>query len=221
MNSIPARRPRPPVRPSPSVTEILTRPPDLAPAMHTTLAAIDIAAFGDRRRDDEIQLRLRRQMYALVAEACAMGSLPWWDCHREDRGDGALFVAPQQVPAELFLDPLAHHLTAVLRRYNRLAGDTVRLRLRLAVHSGLVHHDDHGVAGHAVVHLFRLLESGAFKRALDGAATDFGLIVSDRLYGDITGRNGSLIDAGAYRELRVTSKETRTRAWAWFPTPRT
>lgn len=215
-----AHRHRPPVRLPQSVTEALARPPELAPAMHTTLAAIDISAFGDRCRDDDIQLRLRHQMYTLLAEASAMGSLPWWDCHREDRGDGALIVAPTQVSPELFLDPLAHHLTAVLRRYNRLTSDTLRLRLRLAVHTGLVHRDDHGVAGHAVVHLFRLLEASAFKRALSNAGTDLGLIVSDRLYGDLTGKGGSLIDADAYRELRVTCKETRARAWAWFPTPR-
>lgn len=217
MTSPPARRPRPPVSLPHSVTEILTRPPGLAPAMHTTLAAIDIAAFGDRRRDDDIQLRLRREMYGLLAEACAMGTLPWWDCHREDRGDGALIIAPPQVAPELFLDPLAHHLAAVLRRYNRLASDTARLRLRLAVHSGLVHSDDHGVAGQSVVHLFRLLEASAFKRALADAGTDLGLIVSDRLYGDVTTKGGSLINAGAYRELRITCKETRARGWIWTP----
>jgi hypothetical protein len=183
--------------------------------LYTTLAAVDISAFGGRHRDDIAQLHVRREMYGLLTEAFEMTRLPFWDCHREDRGDGVLIVAPPDVPAADFLDPLAHHLTAVLRRYNRLASDAAELRLRLAVHAGLVHRDAHGVAGQALVHLFRLLEAPAFKRAFDEAGTHLGLIVSEHLY-EQTCTAGGLVDPAAYRCTRVTTKETRARAWSWF-----
>src|SRR3954454_8239495 len=74
------------------------------------LAAVDIAAFGDPRRDDEIQLHLRRVLYDHLADAFAMTHLPWQAFYREDRGDGALIVAPPDVEPTDMLDPLAHHL---------------------------------------------------------------------------------------------------------------
>ena len=186
----------------------------LSSPLNTTLAAVDICSFGGR--DDHVQLHQRREMYARLVEACEITQIPWWECYREDRGDCALIIAPPEVPAEHLLDPFAHHLTAVLRRYNRLASTAARLRLRLAVHVGQVHRDAHGVAGRAVVHLFRLLEAGEFKQALAFSGADLGLIVSDRLYADVTGCGG-LIDPDAYQRLSVSCKETQAQAWAWFP----
>ena len=181
-----------------------------------TLLAIDICAFGDRRRDNLVQLHLRQQMYEKLGEACAITCLPLPDCHQEDRGDGVLIIVPPDVQADDLLDPFAHHLTAVLRRYNRLASQVSRLQLRVAVHTGLVHRDTHGVAGRALIHLFRLLEAPAFKNALNGIDADLGMIVSDRLYNDAID-NGALINPDAYRRMRITCKETRTYAWVWFP----
>jgi hypothetical protein len=181
----------------------------------STIAAVDICGFGTRR-DAATQLHLRRELYSLVEQACAMTGVSWPSCHREDRGDGALFVLPAGTVVDHLLDPFAHHLTAVLRRYNRMAGPTTRMKLRLAVHAGHVHRDEHGVAGPDVIHLFRLLEAPAFKRFAADIVSDLAVIVSDRLYSDVTG-NGGLTDAGAYTPLRITSKETRTRAWTWTP----
>lgn len=186
------------------------------PPVHTTLVAVDICSFGDRRRDDGVQLHLRREMYDRLMEACAITRLPWWESHREDRGDGALVVMPPYVPPEDLLDPFAHHLTALLRRYNRLASEAARLQLRLAVHAGRVHGDAYGMAGQPLIHLFRLLEARSFKNALAGSGADLGMIVSDRLYADAMDLGG-LVDPGAYRETRISIKETRARAWMWFP----
>jgi hypothetical protein len=197
--------------------ESAPQPHTVPSALHTTLAAVDISSFGNR--DDHTQLHQRREMYALLAEACEITRIPWWDCYREDRGDGALIITPPHVPAEDLMDPFAHHLTAVLRRYNRLASASAGLRLRLAVHTGRIHHDAHGVTGQALIHLFRLLEATSFKRAFANAGTDLGLIVSGHLYADATS-SSAFIDPDAYKPLRITCKETRTQAWAWFPPSR-
>jgi class 3 adenylate cyclase len=180
------------------------------------LTAVDIVAFGDLRRDDEVQLHLRQTLYDLLADAFALTRLPWQACYREDRGDGALVVAPPEVEPTDLLDPLAHHLTALLRRSNKLASDTARLRLRLAVHTGRVLRDEHGLAGQALVHLFRLLEAPAFKQALNTSGADLGLIVSDRLHADAKA-HGGFFDPRAYQPLAVRTKETRTRGWLWLP----
>jgi hypothetical protein len=185
------------------------------PSMHTTLVAFDINHFGDQRRGTDIQLYLRHVMYELVDEAFSAISPSWRNWHHEDRGDGIFIVAPPCVPAEAFMDPLAHHLLAGIRRRNRLANSVARLQLRMAVHTGQVHHDPHGIAGHAALHLFRLLQAAAFKKAVNDASADLALIVSDHLYADAE-RSG-LIDPDAYQPIRAYSKETRARAWIWLP----
>jgi hypothetical protein len=185
------------------------------PMHHTTMAALDIIRFGDRAGDD-VQAHLRRVMYELAEDGFAITGLPWADCHREDRGDGALIVAPAGTTPERWLDPLVHHLLAGIRRYNRFAADAVRLRLRLAIHSGLVRYDPHGVVGHCVVHLFRMLNATAFRKLLTATDAELGAIVSDDAFDHVM-RQGGLIDPDAYRPIRIHCKETRAQAWAWLP----
>lgn len=185
--------------------------------MHKPLVAVDIIAFSDLRRDLELQVRLRTSMYQRVAQAFTITGLSLSDCHHEDRGDGALIVAPAEANPCQFLDPLAHHLTALLRLENRYLAPAHRLRLRVAAHYGHAPHDAHGIVGRAPVELFRHLEAPAFKRAMtDTPNADLGLIVSGSLFQEAIQR-GALIDREAYRPIRVTLKETRSKAWIWLP----
>ncbi|MBO2459852.1 hypothetical protein [Actinomadura violacea] len=185
--------------------------------MHTTLIALDIPNFGDQRRKHDVQRLLRQNMYELLTEAFTMTGLPWEDSHREDRGDGALIITPPQVCPFDALDPLAHHLAARLRRANRLTNEITRLRLRMAVHTGEVQYDNHGVLGYAVTHLFRLLDAAAFKRAM--AATpgaDLGLMVSASLYH--AAMDDGAIDPDAYSPITINNKEVRrVKAHLWLP----
>jgi hypothetical protein len=86
----------------------------------------------------------------------------------------------------------------------------------MAVHYGYVYYDAHGVTGHALTHLYRLLEAPAYKRAITTAATRLGAIVSDQLYTQAL-EHDTLIDPAAYTPVRLSCKETRTRAWLWLP----
>ncbi|KAB2346855.1 hypothetical protein [Actinomadura rudentiformis] len=187
-----------------------------APRSYTSLLALDIISFGSPYRDEGIQRGLRHVMYEAVQEAFSMTRLSWPAVHHEDRGDGILIVLPPAVPAFLLMDPLAHHLKAVLRRRNMMLSEAARLRLRVAGHAGFVFVDEYGVGGRAVTHLFRMLEAADFKEAIDLAGTDLGLIVSDEMYREVTG-NGAYIDPERYRALRVKCKETVADAWLWLP----
>jgi hypothetical protein len=178
--------------------------------------ATDIVAFGQRYRDSSAQLDVRQLMYELLTGAFSITGLSWWDCYREDRGDGALVVAPLDIEPERFLDPLVHNLNALLCRHAWLADNRPPLRLRMAVHYGSVYHDAHGVTGHTLTHLFRLLEAPAFKKAVATSQAPLGAIISDQLYTDAVQRGGP-INPAAYTQMRLTCKETRTRAWLWLP----
>lgn len=185
--------------------------------MRTSLVAVDIVGFGARPRDAGLRRRLRLGMYQVLGDALKITGLALDDCHREDRGDGALVVFPSDTDPNVLLDPLAYHLTAVLRRENRYAGPNARLRLRLAVHHGPVVRDAHGVAGDTALELFRLLDARAFKNLLDAHPdAEAGLIVPDRLFAEAAGQGG-LIMPEAYGRLRVVSKGMRIDARVWMP----
>lgn len=210
-----------PVRWAPGPADVLpsgqvSRPREFPASMHTTLVATDISGFGHRYRDIDAQTHIRQLMYEQLAQAFAITGIRWWDCYAQDRGDGALIIAPPDISTDRFLDPLVHHLHAVLRRHNCLAGDATRLQLRMALHHGLVCHDGYGVTGHAATHLFRLLEAAAFKKTLVATRPDLGVVVSDQLYIEARQRGG-LFNPDAYQRLRISCKETRAQAWLWLP----
>ncbi|MFC4912370.1 hypothetical protein [Actinomadura gamaensis] len=183
--------------------------------VYTTMIAVDIVAFTDRRRDEEIRRHLRHRLYEQLREAFAMTLLPWDACYREDRGDGALVIVPPDVPPHLLLDPLAHHLLAMLRRGNRFASEPARMRLRLASHSGHVETDDHGVVGAAVNHLFRLVDAPLFREAATGSSAELSMIVSQRLYEEVLASR-SILFPELYRQVEISCKETTARGWIWL-----
>jgi hypothetical protein len=191
-------------------------PHERFPVTHTTVLATDIVAFGQRYRHIRAQLDVRQLMYELLTGAFGMAGLSWRDCYREDRGDGTLVMTPPDIEPGQFLDPLIYHLTALLRRHAWPTGNRPPLRLRMAVHYGCVYYDAHGVTGHTLTHLFRLLEAPTFKKALSMSQAPFGAVISDQLYTDVLQRGG-IISPAAYTHIWLSCKETRTRGWLWLP----
>jgi hypothetical protein len=186
-------------------------------SLQCSIAAFDVVAFGDRRRDDDVQVYVRTELYRILREAFDGSAVAWHACHREDRGDGVLVIVPPMVSAELLIDPLVDRVRAGLRRHNKLSSEAAQIRLRMALHAGHVRFDEHGVAGHALVHVFRMLEAPAFKTAFAATGSELGLITSDRLYEEVVRHGPGLIDPRLYEPLHVSVKETRARAWAHFP----
>jgi len=185
-------------------------------SLHCTIVGVDISQYGDRR-DDEVQLYIRRSMYEILREAFDASGVSWRGCHREDQGDGVLIVAPPQVSTAAFINGLIPHLDAGLRRHNKMASAAATIRLRIAVHAGQVHTDENGMAGQALVHLFRLLNSPAFKDEFAASPAPLALVVSDYLYKDVISQVHGVIDPGAYRPIEAALKETRARAWIHTP----
>ena len=176
---------------------------------------MDIANYGNR--NDAIQQHQRQALYGVITRAFEASQLAWDNCHREDRGDGVLVVIPDHAQSWTAVDPLLERLHAGLRHHNRVASTAAQIRLRVAVHSGQVHFDAHGVAGHAVIHLFRLLDAPELKKALAASGDDLALIVSDHYYENVIQHSPGMIDPEAFRPIRVAVKETRTRGWLHLP----
>jgi CRP-like cAMP-binding protein len=186
-------------------------------SQHCVLFAVDIAGFTDSRRDDGVQLAVRKALYRVLRQAFNAAEMPWEECHREDRGDGVLVVIPAKMPSSTVVHPLLVLIRAGLRHHNRLSSQAAAIRLRVAVHIGEVHADDHGVAGSAVNHLFRLLDAPALKRTLDHPGAEIALIVSEYFFDSVIRHGPAWIDPDAFRPVTVRSKGSPVRGWINLP----
>lgn len=182
-----------------------------------TCVAFDIVAFGARCHDDDVQVFVHRSLYHILELAFDRAGIPWEQSRREDRGDGALIIVPESTPPAALIGPLVAELAVCLRQYNKLVADAAQIRLRMAVHTGPVYADANGMVGCCLVHLFRMLEAPAFKRAVTTSGTDLGVVASERLYRDVIEPSQTAMGLGPYEPIEVVLKETRSPAWVHVP----
>jgi class 3 adenylate cyclase len=189
----------------------------LGESRHCVLFGVDIASFTERARDDEMQLYVRSALYRLLSDAFDSSDVPWKICRHEDRGDSVLVVIPAQVPTAAVVNPLIDRLRIGLRKHNKRHSEAAQIQLRVAVHIGEVHRDEHGIAGTAFNHLCRMLDAPVLKRALANARTELALIVSDYFYDSVARHGTGLIDETSFQSVMVEVKETRAPAWMYLP----
>ncbi|WP_433476207.1 hypothetical protein ACQPZP_03665 [Spirillospora sp. CA-142024] len=180
--------------------------------------AVDIASFG-ARRDPDVQRHLRSSVHRIVREACRAAGVSWDACHWEDRGDGLFVIAGAEAGIDILLEPLVVQLLAGVRRHNKLANREAQIQLRVAVHAGYLHLDEHGATGVALNHLFRLLGAAPLKYRLAEMSGDFALIVSHHLYEEVVAYSVGVIEPSAFTCVPVRVKETHDRGWVWSPPP--
>lgn len=188
----------------------------LSPAAHWAIVCVDVEGFGDRRRTNPDQVAVRDGLYDALSRAFARSRMPWEDCYHEDRGDGALILIPSDVPKSLLVTDLPRELAAALREHNQAHGRPERIRLRMAVHAGEIHHDAHGVAGTAINVAFRLLEAAPLKRALAGSHGVLAVIASRWFFEEVI-RHTPASGPASYRRVPIVVKETRDSAWICRP----
>lgn len=186
--------------------------PPVPPAAHYTIAAVDIVGFGDRRRNGASQLRVRRGLYGALRESFGAAGIPWERCRREDRGDGALILAPGDLPKGPFADRLPAALADALAAHNRRHPAKEQIRLRLALHAGEVFHDEHGVTSTSLNHTFRMLDAETFKSLFAQSAGVLGVISSAWFYDEVIWQS-DWGEADSYNRVEVTNKETTTATW--------
>ncbi len=186
-------------------------PPVAAPhwtGQNCTILMVDIAGFGDPVRSDADRRSVRASMYRMLRECFEQAGLQWAACHREDRGDGALFIVPPSTPTAQVAERLTGRLAEILRPYNHAASQALRLQLRAAVDVGPVITDADGVTGDAIVRAARLLDAPAFKKQMSRAGADLGVITSEFVYDSVLRH-----DPAGYRRIRVQVKEADLPAW--------
>jgi hypothetical protein len=182
-----------------------------------SLFLCDIASFGHPARSDLDRTAVRTALYDGLRRSFDEEGIPFWGCYQEDRGDGVLVAVPPQVDTAVLLTSLVERLRAEVRRHNTVSAATSQMRLRLAVHTGVVRSDGKGLVGTAVNHAFRLLDADELRQALRESGADLALIASQRVYDDVIRQGLGLVDPDEYRPVVAAVKETTAPAWIRVP----
>ena len=149
-----------------------------------------------------------------MQDAFGRAGIPWDNCGHEDRGDGVFVLVPAEVPKALLAESLPPALVTALRAHNDGHPGPERIRLRMALHAGEVHYDQHGVTAVAVNLAFRLLDAGPLKAALASSSGVLAVIVSSWFFEEVVRHSGA---APGYRPVDVAVKETTTTGWICLP----
>ncbi|WP_433265701.1 hypothetical protein ACQPWR_00890 [Micromonospora vinacea] len=180
------------------------------------LLSVDARGYslGDGRRQVAYQQGLVDLM-TMSAEAAGLRRSEW-DCQKA--GDGELAILPPDEPENVLIDDFCRILAENLADYNEDRIDGARLRLRLAIHNGVVEPAANGYAGAGVIVVSRLVSADVARRLQD-ALPQAGLVVilSNRVFLDTVVQGHTAIRASRFRKVSVKVKEYGDDAWLHVP----
>jgi hypothetical protein len=177
----------------------------------------DIAGFTRPDRDEEARIYIRKAFYGMLREALEESGMPWERCHREDRGDGALVIAPPGITAHGIIDPFPGQLRHRIQVYNRMTIPPGQIKVRAAAHIGLVYRDDHGLAGDSLNLLSRMLDAEPLHTALASSGAELALIISDYIHDNLVLRHPARAARTPFRPVNTEVKGTQISAWIHVP----
>ncbi|TCB95405.1 hypothetical protein E0H26_20700 [Micromonospora zingiberis] len=180
------------------------------------LVCVDMERYS--RRGNIQQYEAQQDFHRLLREAAdevGMDRVGWTT---QQAGDGELAVLPRELPEARVIGRFLPELNRRLRQYNASRLSVARIRLRVAVHQGMVHLDGaNGFPGQAVVLVSRLCDAAPVRRAL-AAFPDAGvaLVVSADIYRDVVTEYPEEIRPERFRRIEVVHADKGFREPAWL-----
>lgn len=181
--------------------------------------ATDIERYSRRTAPDQHEAQ-RAYKFAMgqAAEDAGLDRAEWLV---QPAGDGELAILPDGMVEPRVMGIFLPALAARLDGYNRTRLPEYRVRLRVAVHFGLVHLDGaNGFPGPAPVVAARLLDARAVRLVLQRLSTvNVAAIVSPAIYQDIVVNRYGGTRPERFRMVHVvdTVKEFSMDAWVYAP----
>lgn len=180
------------------------------------IVAVDMRRYS--AMDPLGQLDAQQAMTGVLDEAAANARLDRSRWERQPQGDAELAILPPDTDEAVVVADFSRELATSLRRANRALNPGARLRLRLAVHCGVLHRGPLGYPGAAPVETCRLLDAPGLKDALAASdEADLALIVSARLFHDIVEPGYRGLRPELFRRVDVTVKEYRGTGYLTLP----
>ncbi|MEU3724303.1 hypothetical protein [Streptomyces sp. NPDC031705] len=190
------------------------RPAAGLPFRRLCLAA-DVEQYS--RLDTRTQSAVQSELVRMLDEAAALTGLDRAAWKRQPQGDLEFAVLPEATPEEAVLGPFVHHLAVRLGDRNARPA-AQRVRLRMAVDTGVVADAALGHAGPAPVAVARYVSAPQLKAVLATLTTaDLAVIVSDRLYQDVVRSGRRDLDPAQYVRAHVRVKEFGGYGWIRVP----
>jgi hypothetical protein len=190
------------------------RPPHDLTRRRLCLAA-DVEQYS--RLDTRTQSAVQSELVRMLDEAAALTGLDRAAWARQPQGDLEFAVLPESTPEDAVLGPFVHHLAVRLRDHN-VRPAAQRIRLRMAVDTGVVADAALGHAGPAPVAVARYVNAPQLRAVLAAlTAADLAVIVSDRLYQDIVRSGRRELDPAQYVRVHVQVKEFGGYGWIRVP----
>jgi hypothetical protein len=183
---------------------------------HNTICAFDIEGFGGGERTRPNYVALREGMYTAVEQAFRHSGISLADCYHEGAGDSILALVPATVGKGTLVADVPSALVAALVAHNAEHPPAEKLRLRMALHAGEITRDARGVAGQAIIHTARLLDSPPLKEALRESTGVLAIIASTWFYDEVI-RQYPEYAPEEYVRTGVSVKETNGFGWIRLP----
>lgn len=187
--------------------------PDFYPC---TCIAVDAQSYGSNndRRQSEIQHDLPR-LLDRAARGAGLDRAQW---HIQRKGDEQLAVRRVDGKEPRLVDDYLRHLVAELHAYNAQRVPEARMRLRTALHQGLVALADNGFAGTAVVATARLLNARPLYDALAAhPEADLALLLSDDIFRATVAGGHTTLTPEDFTRVAIQEKEYEATAWLRVP----
>ena len=170
------------------------------------LVAVDVHRYG--RQDPLGQVDAQQAVTDALSGAAAAVGLDRSLWRTQPQGDAELAVLPPETDEAAVVADFPRELDTSLHRHNRSRNPEHRLRLRVAMHCGVLHLGALGYPGPAPIETCRLLDAPAFKQVLAAADdADVALIVSERLFTNIVAPGYRGLRPQWFRKVPVTVKE--------------
>lgn len=187
--------------------------PEISDPRRRIVISVDMANYS--RRNNLLQYQAQtdfRSIMDAAAEELAVDRPAWL---QQQAGDGELAILPADASERTLVAKMTPTLDTLLRQYNIGRAAESRIRLRVAVHQGLVHLDGaNGFPGEAVITVSRLVDAPVVKDALRRRfpRADVALIVSDQLYTDVVCQYHDL-RPDLFRRCRRNCRTRDSRKW--------
>ncbi|GIF23106.1 hypothetical protein BJ973_000536 [Actinoplanes tereljensis] len=157
--------------------------PPSGAAVRLCLAA-DVVGYS-RRRNIETE-ELQRDLVRVLSEARLAAGIAESAVHPQPQGDGQFTVLPVGIDESVVIPKMIAALQAALIDRDRGRTTDERMRLRVALHRGLVKETANGWVGAAAIAVHRLLDSPPLRAAIkDNPEAPYVLGLPDVLYHDV------------------------------------
>lgn len=179
--------------------------------------AYDVEHYSQRgtRREYATQQRLSD----VLAFAFSEVNLTPAEYVLQEQGDGGLALLPTggAVDEPRLIVGLLRALRHALTELNEDLVEPARIRLRVALHEGIVHRAAHGYVGPAVIEVCRLRDADPVRNALAGSNAVLVAVVADGLYRDVLSHGYHGLPGSAFTPADVHVKSFSARAWIYLP----